>query len=531
MQLSLGSIASKRQVQGLVMGLVVLGLIWELASWIIAGSDQTLIMFGLSLVVCALVVYILNDWRSGVLLFLVWLLFEDLARKYLGNSMVVFFAKDLLIGVAYLSFFFAKRKRQVETFKIPFLVPLGIFFGLALIQIFNTWSPNILYGVLAIKIDFYYAPLMLLGYAMMDRPADLERFLVVNLLAGILIAGLGIAQSVLGVSFLTPDDIAPELYGLTHTARTSPITHSISAVTSSVFVSSGRFSFYLIFLWILAMGAQGYLLLARRPGAKYGFLGIGVVTVAVMITGTRTPFVFMVFSALMMTSAFLWGAPWRWGQGHRLVKALRRAFLVGAIGLILMNFVFPIVLGDHWRFLSETLSLPGTEGSELQNRAWDYPMENLMKAFDHDRWIAGYGTGTASLGMQYVTRIVGGTIPEVGVENGYGNLLVEMGVLGPILWLFWVFALLASGWKVVKQLRETVYFPLAFAIWWYAVVLLLMLVHFGLPAYQNYVNNAYLWLLVGVLYRLPKLAAMPQPVPLPKHDRGLARWQFAPGGR
>src|SRR5882724_6874423 len=108
MQLTVGSAAGKRQIQGVVMGLLVLGLIWELTSWIVAGSDRTLIMFGLSLVVCALVIQILNDWRTGVLLFLIWLLFEDLARKYLGNSMIVFFAKDFLVGIVYLSFYFAK---------------------------------------------------------------------------------------------------------------------------------------------------------------------------------------------------------------------------------------------------------------------------------------------------------------------------------------------------------------------------------------------------------------------------------------
>ncbi len=528
MQLSVGSLGGKRQIQGLVMGLVVLAVIWELASWIIAGSDQTLIMFGLGLVVCALVVHILNDWRSGVLLFLLWLLFEDLARKYLGNSMIVYFAKDFLIGVAYLSFYFAKRRRQVETFKIPFLVPFGLFFALAVIQVFNTWSPNILYGLLGLKLYFYYAPLMLLGYAMMTRPADLERFLVVNLSAGIFIAGLGIAQSVLGISFLTPDDLAPELYELSHTVRYSPVTHSASAVTTSVFVSSGRFSFYLIMLWILAFGAQGYLLLSRRPGAKYGFIGIGVVTVAVMITGTRTPFVFMLASALMMTSAFLWGAPWKWGQGHRLVKALRRGFFIGAIGLILMAEVFPMVLGDHWRFLSETLSYSG-QGNELQERGLDYPMRNLEMAFQHERWVEGYGTGVTSLGIQYVSKFTGQSIPAIGVENGYGNLLIEFGILGPILWLFWVFALLWSTWKIVRNLRQTAYFPLAFAIWWYAVVLLIMLVYFGLPAYQNFVNNAFLWLLVGILYRLPKLAELPDAVPLPKavHSPVISRWQFA----
>src|ERR1700688_4805156 len=239
-----GSIGGRRQIQGLVMGLIVLGVTWEMATWIVAGSDQTAIMFGLGVVGCALVVYILKDWRSGVVLFMLWLLYEDLARKYLGNSMIVFFAKDFLVGIAYISFWMAKRRRQVEILKIPFLVPLGIFFAFAVIQIFNTWTPSVLYGVLGLKTYFYYTPLMLLGYAMMDRPADLDRFLVINIGAGVIIAGLGIAQSVLGVSFLTPDDIAPELYALTHTVRESPISHSTSAVTTSVFVSSGRFSWF-----------------------------------------------------------------------------------------------------------------------------------------------------------------------------------------------------------------------------------------------------------------------------------------------
>src|SRR5882762_10639168 len=128
MQLTIGSGSGKRQIQGLVVGLVVLGLIWELATWIIAGSDQTLIMFGLAIVVFAIVVHILNDWRAGVLVFLVWVLFEDLARKYLGNSMTVYFAKDFLVGAAYLSYYIARRKRLVDVLEIPFLLPLALFF-------------------------------------------------------------------------------------------------------------------------------------------------------------------------------------------------------------------------------------------------------------------------------------------------------------------------------------------------------------------------------------------------------------------
>jgi hypothetical protein len=512
------------------MGLVVLAIIWELAAWIVAGSDRNLVMFGLSLLVVALVVHILNDWRSGVLLFLIWLLFEDLARKYLGNSMMVYFVKDFLVAIAYFSFYFAKRRKEVEVFKAPFLIPLGIFFAFALVEVFNTFSPNVLYGILGLKLYFYYAPLLFLGYAMLQRPADLDRLLKISLIVGVVISGLGIAQSVLGVSFLTPVDTEAELYELSHLVRYSPLTHQEVFAPSSVFVSAGRFSWYLILLWILAMGAQGYFLLSRKPGAKYGFLGIGVVTVAVMITGTRTPFVFVVGSVFVMTAAFLWGAPWRWGQGHRMVKALRRGFLIGGLGLILMVEVFPRVIGGNWAFFSETLSVGG-EGSELVNRTWDYPVQNLMNAVSEGDILIGHGTGMSSLGMQYVARLLNEPLPEIGVESGYGSLIVEMGVWGPILWLIWVAVLLWEGWKIVRALRETVYFPIGFAIWWYAVVDLVLLMYFGMQFYQNFVNNAYLWLLMGVLYRLPMLAKMPQPVPIPRYLRGVPRWRLALLGR
>jgi len=530
MQLGVNSLAGKRQVQGIVVGLVILGVIWELAAWIVAGSDRTLLLFGTTVIACALILHILSDWRSGVILFLVWLVFEDLARKYLGNSMTVYFAKDLIVGVAYLSFVAAKRRGQVNTFKVPFLIPLALFFCYALIQVFNPWTPSILYGLLGMKLYFYYAPLILLGYAMMEKPEDLDRLLQISIITGILVAGLGIVQSVVGIDFLTPADLAPELVELTRLTRRSPVSHLDVPVTTSVFVSVGRFSQYLILIWILAVGTQGYLLLSRRRGAKWGFLAIGVVTVGVVITGNRTPVVFVGISALMMTAAFLWGAPWRWGQGHRLVKALRRSLFIAALGLIVMVEVYPNVMGAHWAFVSETLAYQG-EGSELVSRSWDYPLLNLQLAFQHERWIEGYGTGLNSLGSQYVARFLDQPVPNIGVENGYGMLIVEMGILGPCLWLYWVGALLWAGWKVVRQLRETVYFPIGFAILWNAFVLTFLLMHFGIQSYQNFVNNAYMWLLIGVLFRLPKLAQMPQPVPIPEYMRGMAHWELAPGDR
>ena len=67
-----------------------------------------------------------------------------------------------------------------------------------------------------------------------------------------------------------------------------------------------------------------------------------------------------------------------------------------------------------------------------------------------------------------------------------------------------------AAWKVVRKLKQTPLFPIGFAFFWYAVFLILIGTFYGLDAYENYLMNAYLWLMVGVLFRLPYLLAEKQ---------------------
>jgi hypothetical protein len=527
---SVSAITRSRQARGLLLFLSLVALVWVLSTWILTGSTEYLVMGGLVIAMIIITITILNDWRSGFFLFILWLLFEDLSRKYLGNSMVIYFGKDFLAAVTYSSLLAAKRRREVDLFRPPFLIPLTLFFFLAVVQSFNSWTPSLVYGLLGLKLYFYYIPLMFVGYALLRTGRDLEQFLVYNVALGLLIAVLGIIQSVVGLRFLNPPVLAPELQELGNLTRYSPITHIALPVPTSVFVSGGRFAWYVILVAILAMGAQAYMLLTRRRGAIYGFLGVGVAVVAAMQSGSRGSIIYVIMSALVLSAGFLWGAPWQWGQGHRLVKAVRRALLVGAAGLFLMVQFFPSSIGASWSFYSETLS-PTSSASQLQDRTWDYPLKNLEEAFQHERWIIGYGTGTASLGLQYVAKLLGQRMLDISVENGFGTLIIEMGILGPILWLFWVGSLLLYSWRIVRQLRQSVYFPVAFSIFWYAFLLLIPFTYMAMNPYQNFVMNAYFWVLIGVLFRLPQLARTPQMVPSQPMIPRLAAFPAYVGGR
>jgi hypothetical protein len=498
-----------RQMQGVILAAGLIGVVSLLAHWIVTGSTGMLVLGGMGIALVAVVVTTLNDWRVGVFLFIFWLLFEDLARKYLGNGLILFFGKDVLAAITYLSLWRAHSRGEAEWFRPRFTVPLALFFSLALIQVFNTWTPSVLYGFLGLKLYFYYCPLMFAGYALVRSARDLERFLVYNVALGLLIAVIGITQSIVGLSFLNPAVLAPELEELGNLTRYSPLTGQAVPEPTSVFVSSGRFGSYVILLVILALGLQAYFLITRRRRAAYGFLGVGIAAVAAMQSGSRGSLIYTAMSILALSAGFLWGAPWRLGQGRYLMKATRRAFLVAAAGLFLMIQFFPKSIGASWAFYSETLS-PSSSASELQSRTWDYPLNNLKIALQHPRWLYGDGTGTASLGMQYVAKFLGQPPIDFWVENGWGTLILEMGILGPVLWILWTGSLLYFSWKVVRQLRETAYFPVALSIFWYAFLLLVPFSYNGIAPYQNYVLNAYLWLLVGVLFRLPELARNPQ---------------------
>ena len=485
---------------------------WKLGQWISDGNFQELVYSSIGLAVCAIAITIARNWRSGFYLFLVWLLFEDLVRKYLGNNMIIYFAKDVLVAMTYIALFLAIRQGRAKAFRPPFLLVFSLFFWLATLQMFNPYSPSILYGLLGMKIYFYYVPLMLVGYALIRDESDLRRFLLVCLILTSVICAVGIIQATRGPQFLNPANLAPEISKLGNLEKVAPLTDQFFLLPASVFVSSGRFAFFLVLATILGLGTTGYLILSALRGRVIAFLAIALVAAAVLLSGSRTAILYALISLIALAAIFLWGAPWRWGQAHRLVKAIRTSAIFAALGLAILIFLFPSAANSRWTFYLQTLS-PFSSSYELSDRAWDYPVQNFLNALNDPHWVVGNGVGTASLGTQYVSELLKKPQPGVWVEEGYGQLIVELGMLGPILWLLWTATLLWSAWKVIRSLRETRLFPIAAAILWYAFIILYPLTYLGLDIFQNFINNAFLWILLGILFRLPEIAAAnPKPV-------------------
>jgi hypothetical protein len=511
---------------GMSLFVLAFWLAWEVGGRIVSDDMRSVLLGVILFAGCAVAATVLRNWRTGFYLFFVWMLFEDLVRKFMGNSLELFFGKDILLFFVYIALFVEIRRGREKTFRPPFFLFLNLFVWLGVVQVFNQNSPSILYGLLGFKVYFYYMPLLFVGYALVRNDVDLRKVLLVSAVLAGVISILGIIQAIVGNSFLNPAKLAPELEDLGNLTKSTPLSNRLLSLPDSVFVSAGRFDEYLVWVFVVTVGTAAYFLLHNSRHRKVVFAGVGLVVTATLLSGSRSSVIAVVVSALVLPVAFLWGAPWRWGQAHRLGKAIRRTLMVTALALAALLLLFPEDAGSRIAYYTETLN-PSSAAYQGGTRSWDYPIDNFLYAFEQPNWELGNGIGTASLGAQYVAKVLGTRQPNLGVEEGYGNLIVEMGVIAPILWLLWTGSVLYYSWKVAQRLRETRLFPIAMAIVWYAFILLFAFTYVGLEAYQNYVSNAYLWLLLGILFRLPDLLVAPLvPVVAPSSKSPVDAFRF-----
>lgn len=498
-------ILPKKMTGFIVFALGLLGA-YEAATLIIAGDISGLLYIAVIFILAASVIAILNDWRLGLYFFFAWLLLEDLIRKYLGNNMAIYFAKDFLVAVVYLSFFIAWRRKRAQGFRPPFFVPLMIMIWFGVLQVFNPTSPHLAYGMLGMKLYFYYVPLILIGYALLDSEVELQRFFVVNLTSILLVAGLGIAQAIIGPSFMSPATTQEELKDVGVLYRLAPISGSIVFRPTSVFVTTGRYVDLLNIAWLLALGFLGYSLLRYRKGRWLAFLSVSVVAAALILAASRGGFAWGIINAVIFVAAFLWGASWRQREVIRVLRTTLRAGLGIALATVILLVSFPEAILGRIAVYYETMS-PDSPASELVQRARDYPLQNFVGAFASDRWPYGYGIGTTALGTQYVTKFFGAPPLRVGVESGFGEIVVEMGIVGLLLWLVLTLAILISVYRIILRMRGSPLFPIACAVFLYTGFVLIPQMVGGLQAYEDFVVNAYFWLLLGLVFRLPHLKA------------------------
>jgi hypothetical protein len=106
---------------------------------------------------------------------------------------------------------------------------------------------------------------------------------------------------------------------------------------------------------------------------------------------------------------------------------------------------------------------------------------------------------------------------------------VEMGIGGLVLWAVLTFSVLLSAWRVVRRLKGSPLFPVAFVIFWYAFMIFIPSTYGGMAAYEDFLLNAYLWLTLGLLFRLPTITLSSSFAAATSPERPRVPWMLASG--
>lgn len=482
-----------QSVKSKVLFSVVLGL------GLLIGIDSTksVSVVGILLVAifaAASVVVVLRWWRVGLLLIFVTIIFEDFVRKLIpGQPVFVFLFKDIIVLLTYIGFLVSRRFRVPARKLSILLLPLLFFFAAEVVQVFNPALPDVFLPVIALKIDFFYVPMIFLGYAWAQEKKWDSRYvkcLVFVTICLILFATYQLQfageEEALSI-FLPTQAVGAHAF---HSFGDEMVPY-----TFATFASGAKFAQNLLVFGIIVLS---YLLRYKRKcGTMVRLFAPLPFLIGIILSGSRTPILlFFLISTVYWLVSF----------GLFFLRPMGLAF----VGLFTIALVTIPGLNDFWlnstRAVYMLYTLPEIRMRFFEEDEGSYDrffIAQLRQAME-DRPFIGHGTGSNSQAL--------GLFPEdpkymlSAAEHGPVKVMWELGIVGLLVWVAVWIGILGSGLRVLRILRGTDYFKPAVILFVYQVSVLLWFLK-GHQIMGDAQALIYFWFLLGVYHSLPRLAS------------------------
>lgn len=437
---------------------------------------------------------ILRRWRTGIIFIFIWLLIEDMVRRLISSQpSQIMLVKDILIFLAYCSFFAWIVIKDKKIWQPSFIVPLLLFAGFALINIFNTQAPNLFFGLIGLRSYLWYLPLALLGYYMFDDKERLLKFCRYLVYLSIPLFLFVIVQYIFynaDISILRSLESGHQFHNFTL------VESEKIPLLSSVFGTAHRYARFSMLLFFLGIG----LLSIRRKklliiSTISAFLGI-------ILSGSRSAFVlttagiflFIIFATYIKNNQIfhLW-------RNNRV-----KSFLL--ISVLVLAGLMIFVISDLGVFQITAFYYA------FQERIPSMLFLEFNRTFIEAK-LFGNGTGTMSQGLEYIPGGLGWIQYQTKelradswFENGISKIIFELGFIGLILfYLFWGYLFYRIK-KEIKKLNFSSSKNLAIGI---SIFSFLMLIWFSFLHHQTFGDATTLvplWFFIGILFKLDKLS-------------------------
>lgn len=431
------------------------------------------------------------DWRRSIFLLLVYLPVSGvLAIALYPDTTPGVLAKDIVFVIpAYVGFLlrWVADRRSLEVPGLPIGLLMALVF-LVLAESFNPDVPDPLVALIGARTWLLYLPLLVLGFHLVHRRAELDRLLLLLAAAGALPLIIGIVEAVL--IYTGHPGTVYSFYGGAASAVTQSFAEVSAGTGSQVRRVSSTFTFNTQFYSFTASMVAVYYAVWRGvliPRGR-GRLGAALVVLAVlaaMLSGARSAF--LLIPVLLVAAVVL-----DRGTGGRGKRIATTVVAVG-IGFVLATSL----LGSALRPLLGDIASHAVGQFQLAT----------IDGFRHglDTTTIGLGTGVDTISARYAVpreqlfQVVGGTWQE----SWWVKALLELGVAGLLATAFLMGRLALRSVRITSRLEDPGLRAIAAALTAYVI--------WGLISSfkGQYLDvdpmNVYFWLFLGLLLRLPFL--------------------------
>jgi hypothetical protein len=435
-------------------------------------------LFSIVAVVAAIIVTSSMSWKTTVKLALVIVVTEGILRKWVlpQATEIIYFLKDLVLTIGYIKYYLSSDPKYPLRSNF-FNITLLTLFAWCVIQVFTPGLGSPLLGLFGLKAYFLYIPLMWLLPSLFESVEDLHEFLRNFLLLVIPVAILAIVQ------YFSPRDSPLNIYAGTVAGKTSVAIVGENARVTGTFPYITGYSSYLCICFTMLMP------LLSLPHIKIWrwllLLEIALVIGTSFMSGARSLVSFELLFVLGYFSISWLAKP---------AKALRKFVLP----IVLMSAVIPYLFSQAIAGFTSR----ATTGSDSNSF-----LERVFSAFgeplDAMQWKGGfdsYGIGATHPGVAVLRSLlnIGGQIVPPS-EGEMGRLVLEIGIIGFLLWYGIRLMLIFSLFKVFLKLETPFLSSLALSVF------LLHLINLTTQLVFNNTFGIYYWFLSGFIFLLPEL--------------------------
>lgn len=430
-----------------------------------------------------------RDLEFGLKTILVMVVVEGALRKWFLPSLseLVYFYKDGLMLIVLISYLAKRRRLPLRIRKDLALLKIivSVFAVYALTTVFNPEAPHIVISLLGLKAYCLYIPL---AFIVPRVFADKEKLVGFLKWYSILVLPVAVI-SALQFFDPSPQAVINQYAWREGAAGGGQVAQFFDAAGRHYVRVTGTFSYvsglsvYLPIMFGLLLGLSA--LKSTRVSSRLlkwaYYSAFGATVVASLMTGSRGAVL-----AIALVGCFFYC----FASGKNLFRRVRHVAIVGALIFVAVTVFFP----QAYAAFSNRAFGTGEKSEEGISRmlvAVSVPFKEGAEA-----GLFGYGIGLTQNAVPTIAKLLSLTAATglpVAPEAEPGRVMMEIGILGFLLYTLIRIALLLTLCNVCLKIRDRESKALAISILGVVVVMVL-----AGGAVINHTQCAYLWFLAGL---------------------------------